>query len=302
MNKDNRPLVSVIIATYHRADSLYNALSSIAKQVYNNIEIIVVDDNADKEWNESVEKIINRIKNNYPSASLLYVCNEKNMGSAGTRNIGIRKANGDYITFLDDDDVYQPEKVEKQVNDMISSRADYGITDLYLYDRNEKLVERRVRSYIKETDKKSLIRYHLKYHLTGTDTLMFRTEYLKQIGMFPPINVGDEFFLMEKAITNGGKLVYSPHCYVKAFIHDGEEEGLSSGEHKIQGENALHEEKKKHFSELSKKDIRYINVRHHMVIAYAQLRKRNKRLAIKHGIIATIISPIDVFLILKQRA
>lgn len=47
------------------------------------------------------------------------------------------------------------------------------------------------------------MKYHLLYHMTGTDTLMFKGEYLRRIGGFPTIDVGDEFYLMEQAILSG---------------------------------------------------------------------------------------------------
>ena len=75
---------------------------------------------------------------------------------------------------------------------------------------------------------------------------MFRKEYLDKIGGFPPIDVGDEFYLMKEAITGGGQFSYLKRCEVKALVHT-ETEGLSSRESKIQGENALYEYKKSFF-------------------------------------------------------
>ena len=76
-------------------------------------------------------------------------------------------------------------------------------------------------------------------------------------------------------ILGHGKFVYSPHCYIKAYVHSGEMGGLSSGEGKIKGENALFEEKKKHFNYLSEKDKRYVKMRHFAVIAFAEMRRKN---------------------------
>ena len=70
---------------------------------------------------------------------------------------------------------------------------------------------------------------------------MFKKEYLTKIGGFPPINVGDEFYLMHRAINGGGAFGYLPGCQVKAYVQTGEG-GLSSGDGKIKGENALYEE------------------------------------------------------------
>lgn len=132
-------LISVIIATYHRDIELYNALFSLTKQTYKHIEVIVVDDNADKGWSERVAANIEKIRNE-SQLIIRYIRNEINLGSAEARNRGIAEANGQYITFLDDDDIYLPEKIETQLNDMIKSNADYGLTDLYLYNEKMRLL------------------------------------------------------------------------------------------------------------------------------------------------------------------
>lgn len=266
-------LVSVIIATYHRDNELYEALFSLTKQTYKYLDIIVVDDNADTEWNTKVAMHVEKIQQER-DVNIHYIKNEYNLGSAATRNVGVAAARGEYITFLDDDDIYLPEKIEMQLEDMITQNADYGLTDLYLYNEKEEVIDKRIRTYIKDMSTRELMRYHLLYHMTGTDTLMFKTEYLRKIGGFPEIDVGDEFYLMKEAILGKGKCIYSPHCYVKAFVHVGKTAGLSSGQRKIDGENNLYEEKKKYFNFLDKKDIRYVKMRHYAVIAFAELRSK----------------------------
>ena len=156
---------------------------------------------------------------------------------------------------------------------MMENQCDYCITDLDLYDENDRLVERRIRSYICDSSVKSLFQYHMLHHLTGTDTMMFTKDYLLQIGCFEPIDVGDEFYLMHKAIEAGGKFGYLLGSDIKAYVHTGEG-GLSSGEQKIKGEKVLFAFKEKHFDKLDKKSIRYIKMRHHAVVAYAYLRMR----------------------------
>lgn len=269
----NSPLVSVIVATYRRKEPLKKALVSLAKQTYTNFEIVLVDDNCNEKWNKIVKKIVNDFKLEYPNVIINYIINNQNQGSAKTRNIGIENAKGKYVTFLDDDDIYLPEKIKKQLNHFILQKADYGFTDLYLYNENDVLIDKRIRSYIDKTDKQSLLIYHLSNHMTGTDTLMFRKAYLQKIGCFDPIDIGDEFYLMQKAILGGGKFCYLPKCYVKAYVHTGKG-GLSSGQGKIDGENALYEYKKTFFDKLDKKTIKYIKVRHYAVLAYAYYRNK----------------------------
>ena len=263
-------LVSVVVATYKREAELKNALESLAKQTYPNMEIVLVDDNGNDEWNSKVSETVEVFRNRYPKIKLECIVNNTNQGSSKTRNIGIHSANGDYITFLDDDDIYLPDKIRKQVEFMETNQCDYSITDLILYNEDDKKINRRIRSYIKETTVESLRLYHLKYHMTGTDTIMFKKEYLIQIGGFAPIDVGDEFYLMQRAIEEGGKFGYLPGCDIKAYVHTGDG-GLSSGDGKIKGENALYEYKKTFFDQLEAGDIRYIKMRHYAVIAYAEL-------------------------------
>ncbi len=294
------PLVSIIVATYRRDKILWNALYSLTNQSYSNIEVVLVDDNDELEWNEKVEGIAERFRTKYPSIMFQHIVNHPNQGSAKTRNIGIMAAKGEYITFLDDDDVYLAEKVEKQVSFMEEKELDYSITDLYLYNENDKLVDKRIRSYIKETSEQKLFEYHMKHHITGTDTMMFRKEYIVKIGGFPPINVGDEFYLMQRSIENGGKFGYLPECDVKAYVHTGDG-GLSSGKGKIDGENALYEHKKKYFDKLNPKTMRYIKARHYAVLAYAYLRMGSIWKFFENTAIGFFISPLSFFYILFSR-
>ena len=145
------PLVSVVVPTYRRNETLKKALDSLFTQDYSPIEVIVIDDNADKTWNDAVKSIVEE----YPS--VVYICNKSNFGSAKTRNIGIKASNGEYITFLDDDDLYLPQKISHQLKSMIDNHADFSLTDLNLYNENEKLVDKRVRNYIKSYDGQSLL-------------------------------------------------------------------------------------------------------------------------------------------------
>lgn len=294
------PKVSVVIATYRRTHSLKRALESLVNQSYKNIEVILIDDNGNTEWNSKIKLIVDNFRKRHPYIPLKYIVNHKNIGSAKTRNVGINASSGEFVTFLDDDDIYLPDKIKKQVISMQNSKADYSITDLALYSNSEKLIEVRKRDYIKKTTPNALLRYHLMYHITGTDTMMFRKTYLMKIGGFSHIDVGDEFYLMQKAIEGKGRFLYVPVCDVKAYVHKGEE-GLSSGQGKIDGENTLYEYKKKYFNRLSERNIKYIKVRHYAVLAYAFLRMRRLWLCLGSSIRGFLTSPILFFKILINR-
>lgn len=92
---EENPLVSIIVPTYNRKDFLPINLKSLLNQTYKNIEIIVVNDHG-----EDVSNIINGFNDN----RIKYIVNEKNLGLAGSRNVGIKQSNGKWISMIDDDD------------------------------------------------------------------------------------------------------------------------------------------------------------------------------------------------------
>ena len=303
MNKKNgdntmNPMVSVIIATYRRSLELKRAIQSVINQTYQNVEIIVIDDNANEQWNSIVSDIINLLLNK-TSMSIKKIVNASNLGSAKTRNRGIEESTGDYITFLDDDDYYLPEKIEKQLFAMINSNADYSISDLTLLYSDGSICEERNRPYLLTKERSNLIICHLKYHMTGTDTLMFSKEYLNKIGRFEPIDVGDEFYLMMKAINGDGVFVYQPGALVCAYVHTGDN-SLSSGLTKINGENALFKYKKTFFHSISKRDQQYIIMRHHAVLSFAYKRNGNYLYFFLEGVLSFLAEPIACFELIQS--
>ena len=151
--------VSIVVATYRREKELARALDSLRNQSFKDIEIVIVDDNADEKYNSFVAQVVESFAQENPDIPLKYIKNEQNKGSAETRNTGIRQSRGEYITFLDDDDVYLPEKVEVQLRFMEKEGCDYSVTDLNLYNEADKLIRRRTRKYIKSTPQASHYRY-----------------------------------------------------------------------------------------------------------------------------------------------
>ena len=101
-------LVSVIIPTYNRSSLLRRALKSVSSQTYKNIEIIVVDDC-------STDGTVDFLRE-YPDKRLRFFSTDYNMRASAARNIGIAMSRGRYVTFLDSDDEYMPNKVEEQYN------------------------------------------------------------------------------------------------------------------------------------------------------------------------------------------
>ena len=113
MKNKNNSLVSIIIPTYKRPLMLDRAIESALSQTYYNLEIIVVDDNDENSnFRRETELCMAKYKK---KKKVRYIKHRKNLGGSLARNTGIKQSNGKYITFLDDDDEYSPDKVEKQI-------------------------------------------------------------------------------------------------------------------------------------------------------------------------------------------
>lgn len=100
-------LVSIIMPSYNTAQYIEESIQSVRMQTYTNWELIIVDDCSTDNTDEVVREI--------QDSRIKYMKNEKNSGAAESRNRALREAKGKWIAFLDSDDLWYPEKLEKQI-------------------------------------------------------------------------------------------------------------------------------------------------------------------------------------------
>ncbi len=132
----SEPLVSIIIPSYERFDSLLKAIESTKNQTYKNYEVIIIDDASKdsryKNLDDDKDLIIIHLKENSVKT--------KGYFSDSVRNHGIDQASGKYVAFLDDDDYWLPEKLELQINILETTNlrmcASEAIANNGIYDKN----------------------------------------------------------------------------------------------------------------------------------------------------------------------
>lgn len=121
MQPSSSPLVSVVIPSYGRPDLVEQAIKSVLNQTYENIELLVVDDHSPTPVEESLHE-----KTLLDDRITVIRLNE-NSGANVARNTGIRRSTGVYVAFLDDDDRWMTEKVQRQVNAFNEASSEVGV-------------------------------------------------------------------------------------------------------------------------------------------------------------------------------
>lgn len=127
---DSDPMVSVIVPTCNRPETLAASLESILKQTFQDFEILVINDGECE-----VEVIVNRYNDR---GRMTYIKHGRNRGLAAARNSGLRLARGKYIAYLDDDDRFYPHHLETLVKALEQGQAPVAYTDAHrvLYHNN----------------------------------------------------------------------------------------------------------------------------------------------------------------------
>jgi len=162
-------MVSIIIPTYKRPDRLLKALNSVINQTYKDIEILVIDD--DPEKNELPELL------NTKYDKIRYFKNERKKGANGARNTGIIHAKGSFIAFLDDDDEWFSEKLDIQLGR--TSLLDGEWAGCYCGWITDK------KSYTTGLSGNLLIPFlEGKIETGSSSTLLFKKEVIDQVGFW----------------------------------------------------------------------------------------------------------------------
>lgn len=173
---ESYPTVSVIIPTYNRASLIEKPIKSILAQTFQDFEIVVVDDCSTDNTEEVVKAFNDRRIN--------YFRHQKNQGAGVSRNTGIANSASKYVAFLDSDDEWLPEKLEKQVTLFQNSNAEVGMVYTWLCNINDSgevmsVSGSRHRGFIKDD--------LLYSNFVGTpSTVMLKRECLEKVGGFDP--------------------------------------------------------------------------------------------------------------------
>ena len=187
-------LVSVIIPYYKKKNSILKTVNSVLNQIYQNFEIIIIYDDE----NNNDLNFINEIKNK--DNRIFIIKNKKQMGAGNSRNIGINNSKGEFIAFLDADDTWKNDKLDKQIkfmkiNNYEASHTSYSIIN----ERNEVIGNRTARNFFK-------LKELLKSCDIGTSTVMIKRNLINNDVKFAPLKTKEDFVLWLKLLQKNIKI------------------------------------------------------------------------------------------------
>jgi glycosyltransferase involved in cell wall biosynthesis len=210
--QETYPEISIILPTYNRSHFIIESIESVCKQTFTNWELLVIDDQSTDNTAELVSGITDKRVVLHKTITRL--------GITGTRNEGLRKANGNIVAFIDSDDLWAPGKLEKQVN-ALEQYPDAGFC--FTGGFNFKTLNEPLEFFYQA---KEGLRYgdlflsFFKAEIAATTpSFIFRKKYLEEIGFFnKEKSFADIDFILRLAMVTKGIILYEPLFYRR--LHD----------------------------------------------------------------------------------
>ena len=198
-------LVSIIMPSYNTAQYIRDSIDSVIAQTHRNWELLIVDDCSTDNSNEVIMS--------YHDPRIVLLKNEKNSGAAVSRNYALRKAKGKWIAFLDSDDMWASEKLEKQIKFMTDNDYAFTFTDYRICLNGEWL------PYINIGPQVVTKRRMYDYCYFSTITVMYDREKIGLI-QIADLKKNNDYAMWLKAIekSNAYRL---PECLSYYIKHDG---------------------------------------------------------------------------------
>ena len=188
-------LVSVITPVYNAENVIGKTLESVFNQTYKNIEIVLVDDCS----NDNSQSVIEEYQRKHPE--IVYFRQPTNQGAGAARNKALELAKGQYVAFLDADDLWYPEKTEKQIKLLKEKDGAFSYTAIEMIDADGKVVKKKRK--VKESIN---YKFLLKNTMIATSTVVIDRKKLGDFRM--PLRRGGQDYATWLMLLRNGTIAY----------------------------------------------------------------------------------------------
>lgn len=163
------PLVTVVMPAFNGEETIGQSIESVLKQTMDSLELIIIEDHSTDLTASIIQSFADL------DSRIVFLRNSSNQGVSRSRNTGCRRARGKYIAFLDCDDIWTPDKLEKQVALMEREKAQLSFTAYAVMNRDGKTL-RKVYEVPERTDYTGL----LKENVIGCSTVLIRSDWMRR--------------------------------------------------------------------------------------------------------------------------
>ncbi len=266
--------VTCVIPSYKRCDTVTRAIDSVLAQTYKNIEVCLVDDNVPEDAYS--KKLKEALKKYDGDPRVRYITQEKHVNGAVARNIGISAARGEYIGFLDDDDEWLPEKIERQMRILQANPSLDAITTFWMLCEGGKVVRKCAPYTADNLQFKVLLRDVAVF----TSTVLIRKSAIDRFGGFDRelFRHQDLQFLVD-ALKESQFEVLSEYL-VK--LHADSEINRPNVEKLIQAKKAFFQSVDDEFRKYSKSEQKRIRNAHYYEVVFQALKANKYKIATKY--------------------
>nr|WP_279184937.1 glycosyltransferase family A protein [Acetobacter syzygii] len=220
--RNNTPAISVILTTHNCENHAKRVINSILNQTFEDIELIIIDDHS----TDATLAICHSLQTTNSSKRIFLHKNEQNSGAAFSRNVGLQKAQGEYVIFLDDDDFYSPLMLELAYKKAITHKADIVVVGSQSYDTQSELTHILDNIKVRPEILRSVFSYRdIKENFFESftwwawDKLIRRTMIIDNKLTFQQIRSSNDLSFTCKAFFNAERICIEPQVLVTHIIN-----------------------------------------------------------------------------------
>lgn len=200
------PLISVIIPVYNVERYLNECLNSVLVQTFHNIEIILVNDGSTDKTEEICDEFAKK-------DNRVHVFHKGNTGVASSRNVGVDLASGDFIIFVDGDDVADNQLIEVLYDNLMKYNADISICGLKTFDKKRpESVHKKQETIVMNNIEAIESMFYQRHFDTGPVAKLYKSSIVKK-NRFPDGKIFEDLYTVYKFLNDAEKVVFTPEVY-----------------------------------------------------------------------------------------